>query len=82
IVPLSTADALAAFDTALAHDEPVLLPVHLDTRNLTDSARAPVTPLLKKYAHDDDQAKAAPHRPAGSALRDRLAAMTDQEREQ
>ncbi|MER7785925.1 SDR family NAD(P)-dependent oxidoreductase [Streptomyces albidoflavus] len=82
IVPLCTADALAAFDTALAHDEPVLLPVHLDTRNLTDSARAPVTPLLKKYAHDDDQAKAAPHRPAGSALRDRLAAMTDQEREQ
>ncbi|MCZ4611340.1 SDR family NAD(P)-dependent oxidoreductase, partial [Streptomyces sp. Lzd4kr] len=36
LLPLATATALAHFDAALAHDEPVVLPLSLDTRALAE----------------------------------------------
>ncbi|MDN0201146.1 type I polyketide synthase [Streptomyces sp. S.PNR 29] len=86
IAPLSTSDALTAFDIALGLDEPVLLPVRLALRHLSDSITAPPTPLLTKYARRQAKPPAAEQRkavpPDGSTLKDRLAAMTDQERVQ
>jgi acyl transferase domain-containing protein/NAD(P)-dependent dehydrogenase (short-subunit alcohol dehydrogenase family)/acyl carrier protein len=49
IVPLATADALAAFDHALLGDEAVVLPLRLNTRQLADTDSAPLTPLLRKH---------------------------------
>ncbi|NEY36400.1 SDR family NAD(P)-dependent oxidoreductase, partial [Streptomyces sp. PRKS01-65] len=83
IAPLPTSDALTAFDAALALDEPVLLPVRLDTRHL---AAGTTVPLLAKYVRKQPDPPAAEQRktvPAdGGTLGDRLAAMTAQEREQ
>ncbi|QKV74031.1 type I polyketide synthase [Amycolatopsis sp. Hca4] len=58
--PLATGDALAAFDTAVRLGEPVLLPFRLDTRNVSESASAPLTPLLRNHVRK-------PIRPAGHA---------------
>jgi acyl transferase domain-containing protein/acyl carrier protein/enoyl-[acyl-carrier-protein] reductase (NADH) len=78
--PLATVDALAAFDVAVRLGEPVLLPFRLDTRNLADSASAPLTPLLRHHVRKVI-------RPAGHAksrprvsLADRLAGQGDAER--
>jgi acyl transferase domain-containing protein/acyl carrier protein len=83
IAPLPTSDALTAFDAALALDEPVLLPVRLDTRNLADGT---TVPLLAEYVRKQSKPPAAEQRktvpPGGGTLGDRLAAMTAQEREQ
>ncbi|GAA2622027.1 SDR family NAD(P)-dependent oxidoreductase [Streptomyces axinellae] len=46
IEPLPTADALRAFDEALGLDEPVLAPVRLGTRTLSDSDTGPLPPFL------------------------------------
>jgi NADP-dependent 3-hydroxy acid dehydrogenase YdfG/acyl carrier protein len=83
IAPLPTSDALTAFDAALALDEPVLLPVRLDTRDLADGT---TVPLLAKYVRKQSKPPAAEQRETvpsgGGTLGDRLAAMSAQEREQ
>ncbi|MDQ2587911.1 SDR family NAD(P)-dependent oxidoreductase [Saccharothrix yanglingensis] len=60
ITPLSTEDALAAFDTALRSKEPVLAPIGLDTRQLVDSESAPLTPLLREHAKSRPAVEAMP----------------------
>ncbi|MEV0322798.1 SDR family NAD(P)-dependent oxidoreductase [Streptomyces sp. NPDC050658] len=86
IAPLPTTEALTAFDTALVLDEPVLLPIRLDTRNLTISGTPPLPPLLTAYARKEAQRPPAAQPrnavPAGTGtLKERLAAMTDDERD-
>ncbi|MCX2954721.1 type I polyketide synthase [Lentzea sp. NEAU-D7] len=60
ITPLSTEDALAAFDTALRSKEPMLAPIALDTRQLADSESAPLTPLLRGHVKPRPVAQTAP----------------------
>jgi NAD(P)-dependent dehydrogenase (short-subunit alcohol dehydrogenase family)/acyl carrier protein len=78
--PLATVDALAAFDAAVRLGEPVLLPFRLDTRNLVDSASAPLTPLLRHHVRKAARpADRAEHKPPVN-LADRLAGLGDEER--
>ncbi|SES40800.1 type I polyketide synthase [Lentzea albida] len=60
IVPLSTEDALTAFDTALRSREPMLAPIGLDTRQLADSESAPLTPLLRGHVKQRPAVESAP----------------------
>ncbi|GGY03053.1 polyketide synthase [Streptomyces minutiscleroticus] len=73
IAPLATADALTAFDTALEADNPVLLPLRLDTRNLSDTEASPLTPLLRDHLRRTAEAakpsgRAEAVRPLGELL--------------
>ncbi|MER5556189.1 SDR family NAD(P)-dependent oxidoreductase [Streptomyces sp. NPDC002793] len=81
IAPLDTADALTAFDTALGADNPVLLPLRLDTRNLSDTEASPLTPLLRDHLRPSSGAT-KPSGPAEAArvLGERLAALEADER--
>jgi polyketide synthase 12 len=45
-VPLATADALALFDAALARDDAVVVPIHIDMPALRSSARVGILPPL------------------------------------
>ncbi|MFJ9790654.1 type I polyketide synthase [Streptomyces globosus] len=78
--PLPTADALAALDTALASDEPVLAPIRLDPgalRALGEDVAAPLRGLAGKPA----RRSAAPGGAAAvSELAARLAGKTGTER--
>ncbi|MEU6595013.1 type I polyketide synthase, partial [Streptomyces sp. NPDC046881] len=47
VLPLSTEDGLRLFDAALASDEPVLVPVRLDTTALRNRAAGTVPALLR-----------------------------------
>ncbi|MFL6123021.1 SDR family NAD(P)-dependent oxidoreductase, partial [Actinophytocola sp.] len=77
LTPLSTADGLALFDAALRVDEPVVLPMHLDTAALRRSGDVPAVFRGLVRAPLRRAARAA----AASALVDRLSRMSDGERE-
>ncbi|MGW0790139.1 SDR family NAD(P)-dependent oxidoreductase [Streptomyces sp. NPDC002911] len=81
IAPLATVDALTAFDTALGADNPVLLPLRLDTRNLSDTEASPLTPLLRDHLRQSSHA-AKPSGRAGAVrpLGERLAPLDAEER--
>ncbi|MFE9825595.1 SDR family NAD(P)-dependent oxidoreductase [Streptomyces sp. NPDC005791] len=81
IAPLATVDALTAFDTALGADNPVLLPLRLDTRNLSDTEASPLTPLLRDHLRPSSNgAKPSGPAEAARALGERLAALGADER--
>ncbi|MCI0386934.1 type I polyketide synthase, partial [Streptomyces sp. CNQ085] len=67
LLPLPTATALALFDAALAHDEPVVLPLSLDTQAL--AAAGPTAPaVLRGLVRDRRRTAAAPPAPGGEGL--------------
>ncbi|MFC5219305.1 type I polyketide synthase, partial [Streptomyces coerulescens] len=56
LLPLPTATALALFDAALAHDEPVVLPLSLDTQALAEAG--PAAPaVLRGLVRDLDRGR-------------------------
>ncbi|MFI0187125.1 SDR family NAD(P)-dependent oxidoreductase [Streptomyces sp. NPDC017082] len=77
--PIPAADGLALFDAALAGTEPLVAPLHLDPRRL-DAGTAPA--LLRALVRPAPQrsAAAAPARPDGTGLAQRLAALPEAER--
>ncbi|WP_434444136.1 SDR family NAD(P)-dependent oxidoreductase [Lentzea sp. E54] len=68
MTPLSTEDALAAFDTALCSKDPMLAPIGLDTRQLVDSESAPLTPLLRGHVKSRPAVESAPVAPIAGEL--------------
>ncbi|MFG3014274.1 SDR family NAD(P)-dependent oxidoreductase [Streptomyces cinerochromogenes] len=75
--PIPEADGLALFDTALAGDEPLVAPLHLDPRRL-DAATAPA--LLRALARPARQRRtASPAEPGGTGPAERLAALPEAE---
>ncbi|MFC4469416.1 SDR family NAD(P)-dependent oxidoreductase [Streptomyces xiangluensis] len=67
LLPLPTATALALFDAALAQDEPVVLPLSLDTQAL--GAAGPAAPsVLRGLVRDRRRTAAAPTGPGGEGL--------------
>ncbi|KNB53237.1 hypothetical protein AC230_07270 [Streptomyces caatingaensis] len=79
ITGLTTEDGLALFDTALAADRPVWLPVRLDTTALRRTAESGTLPAPLRGLVHVPAAEAAPP-PAADALRGRLAALAPEER--
>ncbi|QDI72806.1 polyketide synthase [Streptomyces calvus] len=77
IAPLATADALTAFDTALGAQNPVLLPLRLDTRNLSDSEASPLTPLLRDHLRPASNAAASTGRTEAVPLEELLAPLDE-----
>ncbi|MGI5413081.1 SDR family NAD(P)-dependent oxidoreductase [Streptomyces chartreusis] len=59
LLPLSTATALAHFDAALAHDEPVVLPLSLDTRALAQAGPDAPAVFRGLVRHRVDRRRAA-----------------------
>ncbi|MEU1486920.1 type I polyketide synthase, partial [Streptomyces sp. NPDC005752] len=76
--PLPTEEGLRLLDTALASDEPLLLPIGLDLRALR---RADGVPALLRGLLPAPVRRAAAARAAGSSLADRLAALGAAERD-
>ncbi|MET9446545.1 SDR family NAD(P)-dependent oxidoreductase [Streptomyces cinerochromogenes] len=75
--PIPEADGLALFDAALAGDEPLVAPLHLDPRRL-DAATAPA--LLRALARPARQRRtASPAEPGGTGPAERLAALPEAE---
>ncbi|UFR01754.1 SDR family NAD(P)-dependent oxidoreductase [Streptomyces sp. Go40/10] len=75
--PIPEADGLALFDTALAGDEPLVAPLHLDPRRL-DAATAPA--LLRALARPARQRRtASPAEPGGTGPAERLSALPEAE---
>ncbi|MFH8367650.1 type I polyketide synthase [Streptomyces sp. NPDC018031] len=85
ITGLSTAQGLALFDAGCAGDEPVVVPVRLDTAALRTAARAadrPLPPVLRELVPVPARRAAAQGAGgAGGALRQRLAGLSAAERE-
>ncbi|MGW7825142.1 SDR family NAD(P)-dependent oxidoreductase, partial [Streptomyces puniciscabiei] len=67
VLPLPAATALALFDAALAHDEPVVLPLSLDTQTLAAAGSA-APAVLRGLVRDRRRAAAAPPAPGGEGL--------------
>ncbi|WP_306970436.1 type I polyketide synthase [Streptomyces afghaniensis] len=67
LLPLPTATALALFDAALAGDEPVVLPLSLDTRALSAAGSA-APAVLRGLVRDRRRSAAAPSVPGGEGL--------------
>ncbi|MGK5728820.1 SDR family NAD(P)-dependent oxidoreductase [Streptomyces sp. URMC 124] len=83
VLPLSTEDGLRLFDAALASDEPVLVPVRLDTAALRNRAAGTVPALLRGLARATTRgtAQTAGATAAGS-LAARLAGLAPDERDE
>jgi NADPH:quinone reductase-like Zn-dependent oxidoreductase/acyl carrier protein len=77
--PFTVEHGLAAFDAALGLDEPVLLPVKLDTSPPDDGA--PVAPLLRGLVQERSR-RAASTDPAAPTLIDQLAGLDAEDRAQ
>ncbi|WP_176947115.1 type I polyketide synthase [Lentzea fradiae] len=77
ITPLSTEDAVAAFDTALRSKEPMLSPIGLDVRQLDVDEPAAVSPLL----HEHVKQAPAPSADPAPSLGGRLAGLDEGEQE-
>ncbi|WP_243725840.1 type I polyketide synthase [Actinomadura rubrisoli] len=78
IVPLSAAEGLALFDTALGRDEAALLPARVDLAALRVQAEAGTLPPLYRGLAGAPARAAAP--PGGVPLADRLAGLDGDER--
>ncbi|MFJ4658842.1 type I polyketide synthase [Nocardia sp. NPDC088792] len=76
--PLSTAEALALFDTARELGEPALVPVRLDTARLPDA----LPPLLRGLARPAARRSVGAVTGDGTTLAQRLHAMTESQRQQ
>ncbi|WP_344866773.1 SDR family NAD(P)-dependent oxidoreductase [Planomonospora alba] len=72
--PLSTAEGLALFDAALASDEPVLVPMKVERRKLTE----PVPPMLRGLVPQGRRSAAGAADP--EVLRARLTVLGEDER--
>ncbi|SED61580.1 type I polyketide synthase [Streptomyces sp. PAN_FS17] len=59
LLPLSTSTALAHFDAALAHDEPVVLPLNLDTQALAEAGPDVPAVLRGLVRHRVDRRRSA-----------------------
>ncbi|MFF7353950.1 type I polyketide synthase [Streptomyces filipinensis] len=80
VLPLSTEDGLRLFDAALAADEPVLVPVRLDTSALRNRTAGSVPALLRGLVRVPLRGTAQ-HAATGS-LAERLAGLAGDEREE
>ncbi|WP_316764876.1 SDR family NAD(P)-dependent oxidoreductase [Streptomyces herbicida] len=80
VLPLSTEDGLRLFDAALASDEPVLVPVRLDTAALRNRAAGTVPALLRGLVRVSARGTAQ-HAATGS-LAERLAALPGDQRDE
>ncbi|WCE01153.1 type I polyketide synthase [Streptomyces sp. HUAS 31] len=67
LLPLSTATALAHFDAALAHDEPVVLPLSLDTHALAGAGPDAPAVLRGLVRHRVDRRRTAASLTSGDA---------------
>ncbi|WP_345598026.1 type I polyketide synthase, partial [Streptomyces marokkonensis] len=83
VVPFTPAEGLALFDTALALDRPVIVPVRLDVPQLRARARAGMLPAVFHGLVGDtgDTAGAAAPAVGASALARRLAGMSEADQE-
>ncbi|MFI9802961.1 SDR family NAD(P)-dependent oxidoreductase [Streptomyces sp. NPDC052301] len=79
VLPLSTEDGLRLFDAALASDEPVLVPVRLDTTALRSRAAGTVPALLRGLVRGSLRGTA--RRAATGSLAERLAGLAADERD-
>ncbi|MCF3106940.1 SDR family NAD(P)-dependent oxidoreductase [Streptomyces roseoverticillatus] len=80
VLPLSTEDGLRLFDAALASDEPVLVPVRLDTTALRNQAAGTVPALLRGLVRVTTRATA--RRATTGSLADHLAGLAPDERDE
>ncbi|MEU5540474.1 type I polyketide synthase, partial [Streptomyces sp. NPDC020362] len=80
VLPLSTEDGLRLFDAALASDEPVLVPVRLDTAALRNRAAETVPALLRGLVRVPTRGTA--RRAATGSLAERLAGLAGDERDE
>ncbi|MCQ8771172.1 type I polyketide synthase [Streptomyces telluris] len=80
VLPLSTEDGLRLFDAALTSDEPVLVPVRLDTVALRNQAAGSVPALLRGLVRVTTRGTA--RRATTGSLADRLAGLTGDERDE
>ncbi|MEV4503455.1 SDR family NAD(P)-dependent oxidoreductase [Streptomyces klenkii] len=80
VLPLSTEDGLRLFDAALASDEPVLVPVRLDTTALRNQAPGTVPALLRGLVRVTTRGTA--RRATAGSLADRLAGLAPDERDE
>ncbi|OEJ42884.1 polyketide synthase [Streptomyces agglomeratus] len=80
VLPLSTEDGLRLFDAALASDEPVLVPVRLDTATLRNRGAETVPALLRGLVRVPIRGTA--QRAATGSLAERLAALAADERDE
>ncbi|WP_189893906.1 type I polyketide synthase, partial [Streptomyces xantholiticus] len=80
VLPLSTEEGLRLFDAALASDEPVLVPVRLDTTALRNQAAGAVPALLRGLIRVTTRGTA--QGATDGSLADRLAGLARDEREE
>ncbi|WP_345597844.1 type I polyketide synthase, partial [Streptomyces marokkonensis] len=80
VLPLSDGEGLRLFDAALASDEPVLVPVRLDTAALRDRAAENVPALLRGLVRVS--ARGTAQRAATGSLAGRLAGLAADERDE
>ncbi|WKE67699.1 type I polyketide synthase [Streptomyces sp. WP-1] len=78
VLALTTEDGLRLFDAALAADQPVLVPVRLDTAALRDRPADTVPALLRGLVRGTPRGTA--QRAATGSLAERLTALTGDER--
>ncbi|WFB10707.1 SDR family NAD(P)-dependent oxidoreductase [Streptomyces sp. LX-29] len=81
VLPLSSEDALALFDTALAQDRPLLLPVRLSLAALR-TAPDDVPPVLRGLVGAPGAPRGAAPADSAAALAARLAGLSPAERDQ
>ncbi|MER5936568.1 type I polyketide synthase [Streptomyces sp. NPDC001928] len=67
LLPLPTATALALFDAALSHDEPVVLPLSLDTQALAEAGPDAPAVLRGLVRHRVDRPRSAASLTSGDA---------------
>ncbi|MER5603185.1 SDR family NAD(P)-dependent oxidoreductase, partial [Streptomyces sp. NPDC002265] len=80
ILPLATQEGLRLFDAALASDEPVLVPVRLDTAALRNRGAEAVPALLRGLVRVS--LRGAAQRAATGSLAERLAGLAADERDE
>ncbi|MGW7409947.1 SDR family NAD(P)-dependent oxidoreductase [Streptomyces sp. NPDC054833] len=80
VLPLPTEDGLRLFDAALASDEPVLVPVRLDTAALRNRAAGTVPALLRGLVRFS--MRGTVQRAATGSLAERLAGLAGDERDE
>ncbi|WP_367139290.1 MULTISPECIES: type I polyketide synthase [Streptomyces] len=80
VLPLSTEDGLRLFDAALASDEPVLVPVRLDTTALRNQAPGTVPALLRGLVRVTTRGTA--RRATAGSPADRFAGLAPDERDE
>nr|BAB69304.1 modular polyketide synthase [Streptomyces avermitilis] len=80
VLPLPTEDGLRLFDAALASNEPVLVPVRLDTAALRNRAAETVPALLRGLVRVSLRGTA--QRAAAGSLAERLAGLAADERDE